>query len=382
MVKIPCVKILDNNLRFLNEIDDIISIDFRRSWQGVGDFSLVICGMHTGIKEGNIIMLGNNGHRCGIIRKTVPVASEKGTIITVTGQTLNGLTNQRTVLPYESSADGGYFAVPRPTESRKYASAEEIIKTFAEACMGDDAGEKRRFENLIFAECKKRGIQTNWISRYGQLNKELEAICEYCDCGYEIYADLQSKKLVFDYLPGVDRSVSQSENSRVILSRDFESVKNIQYSRDFSNYKNLAYCAGVGEGADRTVIAVIPKEMSDAPTGFDRHEVFIDCGTLEAVETNTSISLQEEGQHRLEEYAAIITLNADILPDGSFTYGKQWDLGDMVTVIENRFDTMQDMRVIEICESYEPDVVVVNATLGRLPKKLGRTLRSLKTPVK
>lgn len=381
-MEISSVKVLDHDLKLLDEIDLYTALDFTRSWQSVGDFTLIVCGARTSLKEGNIIMLGNNGHKCGVIRFVNPVTDEKGTTVTVRGQTLNGFTSQRSVLPYEGAADGGYFSVPRPSESKKYVSAEEIIKTFSDSCIGAAAGTRRQLPNLIFAENQGRGIKTNWQSRYGQLHDVLQSICEYCDCGYEIYADLAQKKFVFEYSEGVDRSVSQNINSRVILSEEFESVKSISYNRDFSNYKNLAYCGGIGEGSDRTVLAVTPKDVTEIPSGFDRFEIFLDCGTLEAVETDTAISLQEEGQHRLEEYAAIITLNADISEVGSFKYEKQWDLGDMVTVAEKRFDTIQDLRVVEVRESYEPGSIKINATLGKLPKRLGRVLKSIKTPIK
>ncbi len=159
-------------------------------------------------------------------------------------------------------------------------------------------------------------------------------------------------------------------------------MKNISYTHDVSNYKNLAYCGGYGEGAERAVQAVRAKELSENPTGFDRFETFFDCGDLLSTETETAISLEQEGQHRLDEYKEIKSLTAEISQAGSFLYGKQWDLGDLVTVASRKFDLTQNLRVTEVKESYEPKEFRLSVTLGALPKRLGDVLKSLKSPVK
>ena len=124
------------------------------------------------------------------------------------------------------------------------------------------------------------------------------------------------------------------------------------------------------------------KELSESPTGFDRFETFFDCSDLLSVETDTAISLKQEGQHRLEEYKEIKSLTAEISQAGSFLYGKQWDLGDLVTVANRKFNLTQNLRVTEVKESYEPKECRLSVTLGALPKRLGNVLKSLKSPVK
>lgn len=314
-MEIPSIKVLDKNLKLLDEIDVYTSLDFVRSWQGIGSFNLVVCGHEKSFQNGNIIMLGKDGHKCGIIRTVNPIDSEKGTGITVSGQALNGFTFQRIVKPY---ADEDYFAVPRPNVTPTVVSAEDILKQYVSYNLGENAESSRQLPNFVIASNQNRGFETNWFSRYSMLNDDLQAICEYCDCGYEIYVDLQTRKFVFDYLSGVDRSVDQNTNSRVILSKEFESMKNISYTHDVSNYKNLAYCGGYGEGAERAVQAVRAKELSESPTGFDRFETFFDCGDLLSTETETAISLEQEGQHRLDEYKEIKSLTAEISQAGSF----------------------------------------------------------------
>ena len=380
----PYIKILSPELEFLYEIDRYTSLDFRRSWQGVGDFTLVPDGFYPCFKKNNIIMVGDDPHKAGVIR-TVNVSETDKVITTVTGQTLDGFTFQRTVLPLDNN--GGYFSVP-PQSQHRNVSAEEIIKTFISSCLGADAEDtNRRLMDgngrimLVTGQNRHRGYPTEWGCRYTALDEELQAICEYCDCGYEIYIDFENSQYVAEYISGTDRSVNNSDGrSCVILSTEFESVSEIVYTDDYSSYKNIAYCGGKGEGDDRAVISVTNE--ADTPAGIDRFETFIDCGELEIAETPTALSLGEEGKHKLEEHNFIKSLTAKISAAGSFVYGRDFELGDLVTVQSEEIGLEQDIRISEVVESFEPQNYSVSVTLGKPPKRIKRAIRSIRNEVR
>lgn len=383
----PSVKVLNFELDLLNEIDNWTALEFCRSWQGTGDFTLTVCEFCPELVPGNIIVIDGNPHRAGIIRSLNAVSDTNGFSMTVSGQTLNGFTSQRIVLPLDGSENGGYFAVPPQNEHRN-VSAEEIVKTYIDACLGADALDpKRRLTDsddnciLQIAEMNGRGYSTEWGCRYTQLDEELQAICEYCDCGYEIYIDFDNKCYVAEYVSGIDRSVDNNAgNSWVILSQDFESINAVTYSRNYSSYKNVGYAGGIGEGADRVVIAVT--NDNTLATGINRFETFVDCGDLESVETDTAISLAESGRHKLEEYDFVESLTAEVNSDGSFRYGTDWDLGDLVTVQNTDFGLQQNLRVTEVAETYEPERHSLEVTLGKPPKHINRAIRNIKNTIK
>lgn len=332
-------------------------------------------------------MLGNDGHRAGIIQAISKTVDLNGISTVVTGPTLDGFTAQRVIIPSTNSKNGGYLALPSATSSNKTLPAETIIKIFAGACLGSDTSrpsyyalDTNRRTDIHIAVTKGRGLQTNWLARYDALNEILQSVSEYCDCGWEIYIDLKNRQLIFDYVPGVDRSVNQSENSRVILSRDYESIDSLTYSYDKTPYKNLAYCGGVGEDFDRIYLAVTNDKS--IPKGLNRFEVFEDCGSLEIADTDTAISLSAEGKHKLKEYKLTETLTAEIAQGGSFRYLEQWDLGDLVTVIDREIGLMQDSRIMEVSESYEADSSKITVTLGTAPERLSRVIKKIKPTVR
>ena len=383
-MEFPYIKVLSFELEFLDEIDAFTSLDFRRSLQGTGDFTFTVCGFPDSLRKNNIIMLGEDTHRAGIIRKITPVSDKHGIITEVSGQTLNGFTSQRTVLPLDNNA--GYFSVP-PQSEHISVHAEKIIKSFLSYNLGADAALNRQLFSsdgrLIFrtAPDRQRGYPTEWGCRYTQLDDELQAICEYCDCGYEIYIDLENKLYTAEYIPGTDRSVNNNAgNSWVILSKEFESVDSIEYTEDYTAYKNIAYCGGKGDGDDRAVISVT--NDTEQASGIDRFETFIDCGDLEIMETTTAMSLSETGKHKLEEYNFVKNLNAVVSQSGSFRYREQWDLGDLVTICDDDLKLMQDVRITEVLESYEPGSSRISVTLGKPPKRINRAIRNIKNTVR
>ena len=181
-------------------------------------------------------------------------------------------------------------------------------------------------------------------------------------------------------MAGVDRSANQSTNSRVILSRDYESIDSLTYTYDTASMKNLAYCGGVGEDFNRIYLAVTNDETT--PKGLNRLEVFEDCGSLEVADTDTAISLSAEGKHKLKEYKLTETLTAQIAQGGSFEYLKHWNLGDVVTVSDREIGLMQDLRITEISESYEAESSQISVTLGTSPERLSRVIRKIKPTIR
>lgn len=366
-------------MKLLGEIDLYTSLQYTRSWQGIGSFEVHIIGNPANIAKGNIIMIGGDGRRAGVIRCITQTVGADGIMTTVTGQTLDGFAAQRVVVPSENAADCGYFAVPAADSAEKTVPAETILKTYAAACLSAATDTKRNMPVTIATD-NGRGLKFNWLSRYDVLSDVLQTASEYGDCGWEIRIDLDNRRFVFDYVPGVDRSVNQDTNSRVILSRDFESVDSITYNINQSNYKNLAYCGGVGDDEDRLVLAVSADDTT--PVGFGRFEIFVDCGTLEASETDTTVDLKYEGKHKLDEYKLAQNLTAEISQTGAFIYRKHWDLGDLVTVRDNGLGIQQDLRATEVTESYEADSIKLTATFGTTPLRLGKIIKSFKPAIR
>ena len=384
-MQIPSIRVLSPALELLGEFDAYTSLQFSRLWQGVGDFEFHLVGEldERVLAQGNLVLLDADGTRAGIIRSVEQDDGEGGVTVTVRGQTLNGLAGQRTTLPLEGEANGGYDVVPALESAGQTPDpvpAETILKTYAGRHLANPLDPKRKIPLLVLAPDQGRGMETVWMSRFEPLDEVLQAVGEYTDMGWGIHLDPDGGNLVFDVLPGVDRTDQQSENSAVVFALEFESVESLKYLRDVSGHRNLAYAGGAGEGADRTVLKVT--NNAEEPEGLERFETFIDCGTLEIVGSDTAMSLEEEGKHKLLDYPRTESLTATLPQGGSFQYRRHWDLGDLVTVLDRNLGVAADMRIAQVTERYEAGSYGVDITFGEAPKHLGRVIRSLKNTVR
>ena len=117
-MKPPLITVIDRSFDLKAQIDIYTSFLLNRKWQGVGDWQLVLPASAQGadkLKKGNIILLGSDGHRSGYIEEITANEGENGTVLTVTGKTLQGLASQRITLPDSDEYNYGYDNVPKLT---------------------------------------------------------------------------------------------------------------------------------------------------------------------------------------------------------------------------------------------------------------------------
>ena len=100
------------------------------------------------------------------------------------------------------------------------------------------------------------------------------------------------------------------------------------------------------------------KELVTNCTSFTaiNKEALTDAEYLEALKTR--------GQEFLNENKIFENFEAEAEADVNFTYGKDYDLGDVVTVKKKKWNTAQNLRITELCEVYEYGGMYVVPTFG------------------
>ncbi|MEV3554387.1 phage tail protein, partial [Paenibacillus larvae] len=86
------------------------------------------------------------------------------------------------------------------------------------------------------------------------------------------------------------------------------------------------------------------------------------------------------GHEKLSEVKRVASLEAKILTKSNLTYRKDYDLGDVVTVLNRQWGLTMNTRITEVAEVYEPSQVRIDVTFGNsiptLADVIGRKLRS------
>ncbi len=358
------IRILTPTLDLLGEVDNYLSLSFCRSYHMPGEFQLVTnCKVQNAdqLEINNLVMLGADPHKTGIIRHKEIKTGERGEeILTVKGYTLGTITRQRITIPPVGQA---YDILE--------ADAETVMKHYVQRnCLDLDG---MAFPLLVIGDNQRRGPTLKWQSRYKNLEEELESISRLTGLGWHIYPDVQSKKWIFDIYNGRDFSAGQQNSRPVIFSPEFENIQAQEFIDSLVDYGNYAIVAGQGEGVDREIVML----GSDA-TGLDRHVIFVDARDIE-----NAADLPGRGETKLAEHQRIISFQSEVLTSGPFQYGVDWGVGDIVTVQNKGWNLTMDARITEVAEVYEASGFKLNVTFGNslptLSQKLKSTLGEFKT---
>lgn len=324
---ISTIKIINSDFEFLGEIEDFLSFYFVRNFTKAKEFQIIAPIKYMDIlKDENIIFI--TPKKSGIISQVSIDENKKE--ITVKGRDLKSIIDRRITVP----------PVGRAYDEIK-ASSEEVIKHYVINNCISPINSERKIEQLEVATNKKRGSTIAWQSRYKYLDFELEQICNATGLGLEVYLDLDKKKFIFDVIEGINRTIEQEENSKVIFSDEFDNIMNSTYTNNSLSYKTMGYVAGQGEGENRAIQEVYKNNS----TGLNRRELFIDARDI-----SENDKLGDKARAKLNEYDRI-TSNESTILNNNFIYEVDWDLGDIATLKNSLGATAQ--RVAEITEIYE-----------------------------
>lgn len=334
------IRIFDKDINFLGEVDLYTSLFYISKWETFGEFEFHVRELPKDlIKKGNLIMIGNDGNRAGVI-EYVEINQEEEEAITVKGYSLGYWLTQRITVPPVGYAYHSFNA-----------EVESIMVALVNANAVDPVDSKRKIPNLILEPPQSRGEKIFYQSRYKNLADELTKLSKTSGLGWGIELDYRNKRFIFKVFEGKDLSTNQVINPPQIFSIDYDNVKRQNYVESSIGYKNCGYIAGQGEGENREV-ALLNNELS----GFDRRETFIDARDIEE-----GGNLADRGKVKLSETPEINAFECEV---ESRDYRKTWNLGDMVTTVNKKWKLIMHNRVTEVQETWEPSGYKVEPTFG------------------
>ena len=184
---------------------------------------------------------------------------------------------------------------------------------------------------------------------------KLEEVSKISGLGWDIHIDWESKKFVFDCYEGVNRVANQSENSRAIFSLEFENVLEQSFTDSNVGYANTAVVGGFGE-LEHQVIEVV----GDDDAGLDSYEIFVDASDIVYDEF-----LADRGLQELELYKELKSFESNVESTKTLMYGKDFNLGDMVTIRNKEWNVTESARVSEAIEVFESTGYRLDVTFGK-----------------
>lgn len=343
------LRIIDKDINFLGEIDNYSKFSIKRLFSDIGSFELEISVNKNNVdklEKNNLVFLSNDFNKVGIITHKEFSYGEHGVNtdrLLVHGQTLDGLISRRLIVPDTNKAYDSFDGYQ-----------EEIIKYFVDKNCVNPKDLKRKITYLEIAENKKLGEIDGWRSSYDQLGEKVKEICEYANLGFNIVLDYKNKMFTFDVISGRDLTVSQNKNPPVIFRQDFNNIKTRKYIESLESHKNVCYI-GKKEDEEEPILHYGESE------GFERIEVFKD---FEFQVSDIDLT-KKEALKTLKELEILQSFELEVKPNNTFIYGKDYDMGDIVTVQDRRLGITLDVPITEVEEIHDENGMSIIITFGK-----------------
>ncbi len=349
------ISIIDSDFNLRAQIDDYESLTWVRKWHKTGSFELHINAKKNNVSElqkGRVVLHGTKA--AFILHKEISISESGEEVVMVRGASVSSLLGRRITIPPEGKA-----------YDRINSQIETIMKSYVNTNCINPADIKRVLPGLTLAPDLGRGAKMVHQSRLKLLDEELEKLSIVSGLGWKVSMDMEGERWVFDVYEGRDLTAGQEINPPVIFSVGFDSIKAQTFVDSELGHKNLAYIGGQGQGAERLIIK-IGQEL----TGLDRLETFVDARDIE-----DALDLPDRGVQKLAELGKVLAFENEVLTNGPFAYGIDWDLGDIVTATNKGWGVTLDTRITEATEVYEPGGFRLAATFGSAIPTLAEKIR-------
>lgn len=358
--------ILNKNFEEIGTIDVFSSLQWHRKYYECGSFEL-----HTTVNNFSLL---DEGHY--LFRKDAELA-----IITTVELSLSEDGSQEVVCEGEfiESILGNRMLYQEKTYTN---TPEMIARTLVqEHCINPIDG-NRKVTNLNLGTILGGGSNISDQVYGEQVDEKIYSLLKESELSQRIRYDYLSNKLYYEVWQGLDRTESQSTNEWASFSNNFENIKNESYSRDNKKYKNFVYIIGKDAENNPVVVEV------DKTSGEERRELFLKSSKSMKREDNTVMTLNEykallrqEALEKLEDYKVVETFDGEINVSANLVYKKDYNLGDLCTVINTTVGKILEKRIIEITEVYEDGNIEINPVFGDDYITVDKTVNKIKKEV-
>lgn len=188
------------------------------------------------------------------------------------------------------------------------------------------------------------------------LMEYLYSLLKQAEASYCITCDLSTKQLTFAPRQGADKRTS------AIFSTQWDNLISLTYEYSDKDYRNYAVVAGQDEGDARIYVTV------DRTDGGVRRELYVDARDLQQEEDEAlddyKARLIQRGEEKLAEYVIVEKCDTEIDTQSNLEYMKDFDLGDICTVVESQHGISCEKRITECEEVYENGAFSLSVTFG------------------
>jgi hypothetical protein len=228
--------------------------------------------------------------------------------------------------------------------------AETVVKEYVAANMGASAPASRRITGLTVDTDLGRGETVKGNARFESLGALAESLLVTSSLGFDVIQN--GSNLTFNVYEPVDRSAT--------IRMDVDNLRLTSSTYSYTSpVATRVIVGGSGDGAARILLERSSTESVAAETTWGRRiEVFSDSRSSSA-----SVDLAQTGDEILTDKGKTIeSISVKPSDDETMALGRDWGLGDKVTVVVG---TLEVVKVVsEIAIAVTDDGIKIGATVG------------------
>lgn len=352
-----------------NVIDQFNSLIWTTRYNQYGDVTLVMPDQNSQtalVKEGTFLYLDDSNE----IMMVDTVSTDSGTV-TITGQTLVGfLANRIARNSWTTDADSWTITgdpgsaaadIVRHMCITGYMSSDQVVQV--------GQGTYETIPGLSIGAIAADGA-SSFVLPYGNVYDMVKTICDSDSIGFFMKpTDINdgTGALTFTTYRGLDRTSTQSTNAIVIFSPAIDSFTNVKELHSISGYKNVAYAWAKNMTDQNTIgFAESPLGVGETHSGFDRRTLMVDASDIDATDYTASFLqyvLSGRAADALANNNYVRMVDGKIVPQSEFTYGIDYNLGDIIELRASD-NASQKARVVEYIRAQDTSGVTAYPTLS------------------
>lgn len=350
------LEVYSRDLTFLGIVDNFEVLNWHRKYYTAGSFELTCPltpdNLELLIKEN--VIYKSNGEAGFIHYRNIKLNREGKEVLYIKGSFLTALIGRRIIW------NSIYFV----------GKVEELYRKIIDDNCINPTNLNRKMPLLKLGELKNYTDDINYQNSYGNVLNELESLAITTGIGYRVNLNYETLQMEFEVYKGLDRTDNQSVNSKALFSRQYENILEQDYTESIGDYKNTCLIAGAGEGKNRK------KTSIETGIGLDRYEMYVDARDIQNTKTVNDEEviildseyipmLAQRGNEKLGEHKSIESFDSVVnMNQLNLVYKKDYDLGDVVTIFDEKWNITLDSRITEIQEIYQNGGMSINAIFG------------------
>lgn len=345
-------------------IDTAQSIIWHSVFFGVGDFEIYTAATPKALellKIGNWITRGDDVEVGYIEKNEISRNANDGLMIVASGRFAKSILDRRHIMRFSAGAHQNEATV---LSGNVESAARSLVTNNAISCTWDS---RRNIPDLFLGAhsgstaviVDENGNPAEKQVSYDNLLTYSDSLLQEYGLGASIVMNEVDGKLYYLVFSGADRTMMNvSGNSPVIFSTSFENLTSSKYDDDRTNEKNVAYVGGKGEGLERFYA-----ELAGTESGLARRETFVNASSLsktykddqdqeqEYTDAVYAEMLRQRGKQELLKYERVESFSGEIdVTNRQFVFGRDYTLGDLVTVQDDEIGKYANVRITETTE--------------------------------